>query len=149
MKDYLIERNENWVINHEKIKKAYLEFWEENDCRPTATEIAKITGVSKPTAGEHIRELQLNDVALAERKYSNDVLKGIRTKAMSGDAPAAKLWLQVVNEWAEKKEIKHNITKQTLSISFTDPIPEKKKDEKEVEHVIVEEKEEQENNDNK
>lgn len=140
----LIERREDWVINHEKIKTAYLDYWEQNDCRPTNTEISKITGIGKQTVGLHVRDLTLNEVVLNEKKYSNDVLKGLRSKAMSGDAPAAKLWLQTVQEFSEKKEIKHNITKQSIEIKFTDEIPKSKKDdvdEVEVAEIISEETE--------
>ncbi|AWM31350.1 hypothetical protein [Hymenobacter nivis] len=126
---------EDSQANRAKIRKALLAFIKKYTRVPTVQELAAATGFSDKTIKQHRRRIQLGDglpndyqqltpdVLLAlharavgyshpAKKIFNDKLAGIvkadYTEHYPPDAAAAKLWVQLIEGFSEKKETKHS-----------------------------------------
>jgi hypothetical protein len=95
-----------WENNHTVIKEAFVRLYEELKRSPTQAEIAKRCSLSRKCVNEHLKELKLEDVTPAIKSETYEVLTGLTKKAKTGDAPAVKLWMQLVHGW--KEETKHS-----------------------------------------
>ena len=95
-----------WKQNHTAIKEAFVKLYQEIKHSPTQAEIAKICNLSRKCVNEHLQVLKLDDVTPAVKSETLEILYGLSKKAKTGDAPAVKLWMQLVHGW--KEETKHS-----------------------------------------
>jgi hypothetical protein len=117
-------RNEQWEKNHELILNTYWQLRSQNPMkRPTNSEIARISGLSRVTVIKHMQSLTLTDESMNEhKKYRDDVIYGLALKAQEGDAAAAKLYFEIVYGWTPKTEIKKEIITKNLTLNFNSNI---------------------------
>lgn len=89
-----------------KIIQTLWEYHEDNGTFPSVSELARLTGCTRNTVREHLRAGGFTDSLMPLFRYSTlGVLAGLSKKASSGDAPAAKLWLQYVEGWKETSKV--------------------------------------------
>jgi len=99
-------RNKRYIGNDLKIKNAFIEILKNEKRMPAQEEVAKIVGLTRETVNKHLRQIKLSDLVEPFKIFGNDVLIGLRDKAMMGDERAAKLFFKLVFDWAEKHELK-------------------------------------------
>ena len=109
-------RNEKiWEEYHQLIQDTYLQLLETGQRIPTIQKIADKSGVSYKTVQKHLKELKLSDITPKAKIRSENVLAGITKKAESGDAPAAKLYFQLIFGWSERQIFEFDMKKIDLS----------------------------------
>ena len=94
---------------------------------PKVTDLARITGLSRPTIYKHLQKMQLTEISNKFKVRAMTILEGIAKKAEDGDVPAAKLMLQLAFNWNEKKILDVTSTNKSLKVVFTNPSPEQMK----------------------
>jgi len=118
---------ETGELNKQKILDAYTEYVQEHSKAPTIQYLVDTVGVTKPVIYKHLRSLQLNEMSVKFKPRSLAILEGICKKAEDGDVAAAKLMLQLVHGWNEKKVIEQTNTNRSLKVVFTNPTQEELK----------------------
>ena len=98
----------DFLLLNQQIKAAYVEYIKKHKRIPTQTQVAEICGVTQITISRHFTKINLNDLVQPFKIYGDDVLMGLRAKAVKGDAQAAKLFFMLVYDWNEKTE--HKLT---------------------------------------
>lgn len=99
----------DFVLLNQRIKDTYREYIKEHKQIPTQTQVAEICGVSQITISRHFTKIDLNDLVQPFKIFGDDVLMGLRIKAMKGDAAAAKLYFMLVYDWNDKYELKAEV----------------------------------------
>jgi hypothetical protein len=94
----------DFLLLNQKIKDAYVEYIKANKQIPTQTQVAEICGVTQTTISKHFTKIDLNELVQPFKIFGDDILMGLRGKAMKGDAQAAKLYFMLVYDWNEKEE---------------------------------------------
>lgn len=98
------KRNFTYTINHQRIEAAFLEHIKNHRQPPTQKQISESTGLSLRIVHKHFQELTLENFMSDYKRWTPMVMTGIFARARSGNGACAKLWLQVVDGFAEKKE---------------------------------------------
>jgi len=122
-----LDNKKDWKANHLKIIDAYTDHVESNMKAPKVTDLARITGLSRPTIYKHLQKMQLTEISNKFKVRAMTILEGIAKKAEDGDVPAAKLMLQLAFNWNEKKILDVTSTNKSLKVVFTNPSPDQMK----------------------
>jgi len=117
-------RKIDWETNHLKIIDAYTDFVEKNSKAPKVTELATLSGLTRPTVYKHLKQMQLTEISNKFKIRAMTILEGVCKKAEDGDVQAAKLLLNLTFGWNEKTIIENKNTNRTLKITFTNPTAE-------------------------
>lgn len=112
------ERNRTWELNDQKIKDAYFSFVDKYHKVPTYAELKEMTDLSVPTIVKHLDNSKLDDRTRKIKVYTDNVLAKLTELATKGDIKAIKLYLQVVERWNEKLEVKQEITTDAIQLIF-------------------------------
>ena len=96
----------DFLLLNQRIKDAYRDYIKEHKQIPTQTQVAEICDVSQITVSRHFTKIDLSEIVKPFKIFGDDILMGLRVKAMKGDAAAAKLYFMLVYDWSEKQEIK-------------------------------------------
>ena len=100
-----MKKNRTYRSNHALINEAYIKLASELKRCPTISEIGDEVDLSALTIEKHVKELKFNPMESPLRYLTNDVLLSIYNSARKGRSASQKLWLQVMEGWAEKSEI--------------------------------------------
>jgi hypothetical protein len=119
--------NSRYFENDALIKKAYIKVLEEQKRMPTLIEVGVICSLSSETVRQHLNAINLNELIEPFKLFGSDVLAGLKAKAESGDAQAAKLFFFLIFDKVERKEIKADIkadinAKVKVSVKIPDAI---------------------------
>jgi hypothetical protein len=98
----------DFLILNQRIKEAYRDYIKEHKQIPSQTQVAKICDVTQATISKHFTKINLDELVKPFKIFGDDILMGLRAKAMKGDAAAAKLYFMLVYDWQEKTE--HKLT---------------------------------------
>ena len=115
------DKNIDWEVNHVIILEAFQEYMKNHEKRPTNQKLADLTGLHKNTIINHLRELgkvPMGDRFASLRLKTGDVLDACAKHGEDGGqggAAYAKLYLQVMEGFSEKKEIEHSGSLSGLS----------------------------------
>ncbi len=110
-------RRRDWQSMQQKIAKAFIQLYRENQKQPTNAELAKTLGVSERTIARHLKTINFGNYFNEQRHVfapmMSNVMMSIYNSAIKGKVPAQKLMLQIIFGWAEPKsyeqpEIKAN-----------------------------------------
>lgn len=99
------------------IKNAYVTIIQKEKRMPSQGEIAQICKINEKTVRRHLDNITLAEIGQPFKIFGEDVLLGLRDKAIKGDAQAAKLLFMILFDWSEKQQIEH---KGDLKIIFED-----------------------------
>lgn len=118
----------DFLLLNQRIKDAYREYIKEHKQIPTQTQVADICGVTQVTVSKHFTKIDLSEIVRPFKIFGDDILMGLRAKAMKGDAAAAKLYFMLVYDWSEKNEITAKVEHTIKLYSFdAKHYPKKKK----------------------
>ncbi len=126
------ESNEiTWETNHEKITEA-LRYLQRKEVKPTVSNIAKLTKLSRKTVANHINQ---DGTSLIRKSYSNvnrfmldEVVERICRKACFGDLKAAQLYLELMGVIERSRGkintniLNHNNTVMVKGQALTDEV---------------------------
>lgn len=98
-------KRRDWQIMQQKVAKAFIQLYRDNQRQPTNAELAKEIGVSERTIIRHLKSLDFADYFIEQRStfapLMESVMIAIYNSAIKGKVPAQKLMLQIVFGWAE------------------------------------------------
>lgn len=94
----------DYVIHHQVIETFLLDYLKKNSRLPTQQQIAQAVKMSRDTVQRHLAKLTIQTLMPQYKNLSPRMMIGLFGKAASGNPLAAKLWLQVVEGFAEKSE---------------------------------------------
>ena len=111
------ERRFDYNVVHQNIQSAYMEHFREKRQLATISQLTERTGYSKNTICVHLKEINLPNFMSIYKTLTPAVMEGLIAKARSGSAPAAKLWMQIVEGLVDKVEnnTNHNFNADDLS----------------------------------
>ena len=115
----------DFLLLNQRIKDAYRDYIKQHKQIPTQTQVAEICGVTQVTISKHFTKIDLSEIVRPFKIFGDDILMGLRVKAMKGDAAAAKLYFMLVYDWNEKTEHK---VEGGIKIIFEDAVRKDKKD---------------------
>jgi hypothetical protein len=98
------ERRFDYNVCHQNIQAAYMNHFREKKQLATIAQLQERTGYSKNTIQVHLKEINLPNFMTIYKTLTPAVMEGLVAKARSGSAPAAKLWMQIVEGLVEKVE---------------------------------------------
>lgn len=104
-----IKRRRDWENNHFMISEAYLKLAGRSRRRPTIKALMKKTGLSHTAIENHLLEIQkfnLEDRYNDMKLLTGDLLVAMYREGKKGKASCAKLFLQIIEDFTEKKEHK-------------------------------------------
>ncbi len=110
------KRAKHWEANHRSIRDAYIQLVTELKGMPMIQEVAKRAGLGYSTVQRHLDDLHFEPLKHPLRILTPDVILAIANSARKGSAMSQKLWMQLMEGWAEK----HDIT--TMGNQITMPI---------------------------
>ena len=97
-------RRFDYNVVHQNIQAAYMEHFREKRQLATIAQLQERTGYSKNTIQVHLKEINLPNFMSIYKTLTPSVMEGLAAKARSGSAPAAKLWMQIVEGLVDKTE---------------------------------------------
>lgn len=111
------ERRFDYNVVHQNIQKAYMDHFREKKQLATIAQLTERTGYSKNTICAHLKEINLPNFMSIYKALTPSVMEGLAAKARSGSAPAAKLWMQIVEGLVDKVEnnTNHNFNADDIS----------------------------------
>jgi hypothetical protein len=98
------KRRFDYNVVHQNIQSAYMNHFREKKQLATIPQLQERTGYSKNTICLHLKEISLPNFMSIYKTLTPAVMEGLIAKARSGSAPAAKLWMQIVEGLVEKVE---------------------------------------------
>lgn len=98
-------RNVTWQYNQALIQDAYICLIKEKRRCPTLLEVSKEVNLSMKALENHVKELKFEPLKNLMRTLTPDVVMAIANSARKGSSASQKLWMQVMEGWAEKTEI--------------------------------------------
>jgi DNA-binding Lrp family transcriptional regulator len=101
--------NKKFYQNHELIKAEYLRILKTERRMPSQIEVAKNIGLTQTTISMHLNDLDLSELIDPFKFYGDSVLISLMEKAEGGSEPAAKLFFNIIYDWAERKELKADV----------------------------------------
>lgn len=116
-----------WENNAEKIALEIGKYYETHKEYPTLTKIAELTGLSYNTVLKHSKSLTVEGLRQHHRFQLNKVISSIGKMAQNGDMAAAKLYLQIVDDYSDKTNQVPNIGDGVLRIEVVVPDQNNKK----------------------
>jgi len=120
------KKRDDWEQHHIMIERAYLTLLKDRIKKGdltsvTQAEISEITGLSKQAVSRHLADLDLqrltddNPVKL----MANQVLNGLASAAMKGDAKCAQTYFEIVFQMGRQLSIDHTTKGQKLPAAKT------------------------------
>jgi len=92
--------NETWEANHSLIINAMIQIIRQEERMPTKSEIARLTGLSRPTVIKHLKEFKTNALAETQTEMlhamGSKVVATVLQIATTGDMKAAHLALEMM-----------------------------------------------------
>ena len=110
----------DFILLNQQIKDAYVDYIKKHKQIPTQTQVAEICGITQVTVSKHFSKINLTDLVQPFKIYGDDVLMGLRAKAVKGDAQAAKLFFMLVYDWNEKTEHEHSGEVRIREVKITE-----------------------------
>jgi hypothetical protein len=102
-------KRKDWEINNQKIREAFISVLKRKQGkRPTLAELAKESKLSVIAVRGHMHDLKFEAGSNMFRILTDDVILAMYRTAMKGNPAAQKLWMQVIEGWSEKNELKHS-----------------------------------------
>lgn len=96
------EKRFDYNVVHQNIQAAYMDHFREKKQLATIAQLTERTGYSKNTVCTHLKEINLPNFMFIYKSLTPSVMEGLIAKARSGSAPAAKLWMQIVEGLVDK-----------------------------------------------
>ncbi len=97
-------KNITWQLNQALIQDAYIKLIKELRRCPTLLEISKEVNLSINTLKKHVDELKFEPLKDLMRTLTPDVVMAIANSARKGSSASQKLWMQIMEGWAERQE---------------------------------------------
>lgn len=110
-------KNIAWQRNQALIQEIYIELVKELKRCPTILEVSEGVNLSVNTINKHIKKLKFEPLKSPLRSLTPDVLMSIVKSARRGSSASQKLWLQVMEGWAEKTEVKMKLEAKIIPIT--------------------------------
>lgn len=98
----------DWEYNHELLAEAFMKHIMVHGRPPTYAALHRDTGFAIDTIKRHLDELDKKTLGKRLRKFkvlTGDIIASLSLKAKQGDTQAAKLYLEIVEQFKEGKEI--------------------------------------------
>lgn len=105
----MVKHNKTFYLNRELIKAEYLRILKTERRMPSQLEVGKNIGLTQTTISMHLNSIDITELVDPFKFYGDSVLMGLMERAQGGDGPAAKLFFNIVYDWAEKREIKADV----------------------------------------
>lgn len=100
-------RRRDWQVMQQKVARAFVDLYRQNQQQPTNADLAKKIGVSERTIIRHLKTIDFSSYFQDQRSQfapmMPNVMMAIYNSAIKGKFPAQKLMLQIVFGWAEPK----------------------------------------------
>lgn len=100
-------RRRDWQMMQQKVTRAFVDLYRQNQQQPTNAELAEKVGVSERTIIRHLKKIDFSSYFQEQRgtfaTMMPNVMMAIYNSAIKGKVPAQKLMLQIVFDWAEPK----------------------------------------------
>ena len=103
------KRNITWSINQAKIQEAYIELVTKFKRAPTLAEVGREVNLSMTTLKKHVDQLSFDPPKDLMRTLTPDVIMSIYKSARAGSSASQKLWLQVMEGFSEKIDLKDEV----------------------------------------
>lgn len=97
----------DYEYNHWRIAEAYKAFVKQYRRTPTARELAEDCELDEKTVRTHLKSLRFVPKEHPARILTNDIINALASKALGGDLAAFDRWMQVMEEYVPKQEIRH------------------------------------------
>ncbi|RTL21738.1 MAG: hypothetical protein EKK55_15605 [Rhodocyclaceae bacterium] len=97
----------DYEYNHWKLAEAYKAFVKQWRRTPTARELAEDCELDEKTVRTHLKKMRFVAKEHPARILTNDIINALASKALSGDLAAFDRWMQVMEEYVPKQEIRH------------------------------------------
>jgi len=97
----------DYEYNHWKLAEAYKAFVKQWRRTPTARELAEDCELDEKTVRTHLKKMRFVAKEHPARILTNDIINALASKALSGDLAAFDRWMQVMEEYVPKHEIRH------------------------------------------
>lgn len=101
--------NADWRKNDALIRNAYTEELKKSKRMPTQARVAEICGITEKTVNTHLHSVDFNELIKPFKLYGSDVLLGLAEKAKEGDPAATRLYMFLVFDKVERKELKAEV----------------------------------------
>jgi len=96
----------DWEENHHALRLAYLEHLKANGKAPMTRELAEACKISTKSVERHMATLRDDRSRFEKFKFlTEDVISGIATAGAKGDSKAAKLFMEIVEDFVPKKSV--------------------------------------------
>lgn len=123
-KEHIVNHTAEWENNHSIIAKAFLEFIDSENKRPTIAELAKKTGFVFVTIQTHLKALSKTEFAERWQDFkilSDQILLKLGQKAMKdgpGAVAATKLFFEIVENFKPgmNLEVSEGVNFQNMTI---------------------------------
>lgn len=100
------KRNITWERNQKLLQETYVKLLQLFKRCPTISEVAKEVNLSTKTIKLHIKELKFDPIESPLRVLTPDVIASIYNSARKGSSQSQKLWMQLMEGWSEKMDMK-------------------------------------------
>lgn len=107
-------KNITWQINQALIQDAYIKLIKQLQRCPTTLEVSKEVNLSISTLDKHIKDLKFEPTKELIRTLTPDVVMAIANSARKGSSASQKLWMQIMEGWAERQEVEHSVITVTM-----------------------------------
>ena len=97
--------NADWRKNDALIRAEYTRALKETHRMPTQAKVAEICGLTEKTVNTHLHAVDFNELIKPFKLYGSDVLVGLKEKAENGDPAAIRLYMFLVFDKVERKEL--------------------------------------------
>jgi hypothetical protein len=101
--------NADWRKNDALIRNVYTEELKKSKRMPTQARVAEICGITEKTVNTHLHSVDFNELIKPFKLYGSDVLQGLAEKAKEGDPAAIRLFMFLVFDKVERKDIIANV----------------------------------------
>ena len=97
--------NADWRKNDALIRAEYTRALKETHKMPTQAQVAEVCGITEKTVNTHLHAVDFNELIKPFKLYGSDVLVGLKEKAENGDPAAIRLYMFLVFDKVERKEL--------------------------------------------
>ena len=97
--------NADWRKNDALIRAEYTRALKETHRMPTQAKVAEVCGLTEKTVNTHLHAVDFNELIKPFKLYGSDVLVGLKEKAENGDPAAIRLYMFLVFDKVERKEL--------------------------------------------
>ena len=118
----------DYKVNHQLIENEMFKHICETMVMPTMMQLSERTGLNYKTIQRHSKDIRIRNFMTEYKCLTPRVMRGLLIKASSGkngSTEAAKLWLQVVENFAERIETDHKVEVKPLEETLDDKTKQK------------------------